>query len=168
LISWHEPLVHNCYQLCIHIHTEICQSHCTRCYIKTWHRAPSTKAINCCFENGNVHVKAEIILLATKTRMWRSTAALAGSPSSFLPPHSHSPLYLVRRHRCSIDYCFMTLRWSIVFVLPLTAILLWSHIWDHSPHHFVVFGHISVNFGRNIKVDSVLDRRMWRINLAQW
>jgi hypothetical protein len=122
LISWHEPLVHNCYQLCIHIHTEICQSHCTRCYVKTWHRAPSTKAINCCFENGNVHVKAEIILLATKTRMWRSTAALAGSPSSFLPPHSHSPLYLVRRHRCSIDYCFMTLRWSIVFVLPLTAI----------------------------------------------
>jgi hypothetical protein len=32
-----------------------------------------------------------------------------------------------------------------------------SYIWDHSPHHFLVLGHISVNFGQKIKVDSVLE-----------
>ena len=38
-----------------------------------------------------------------------------------------------------------------------TAFLLWSHIQDHSPHHFLVFGHILVNFGRKIKVDIYLE-----------
>jgi hypothetical protein len=50
LIPWHEPLVHNCHQLCILTHTEMCQSHCTCCYAETQHWAPSRKAMNCCFE----------------------------------------------------------------------------------------------------------------------
>jgi hypothetical protein len=47
--------------------------------------------------------------------------------------------------------------WFMDIIPTLTAFLLWSHIWDNSPHHFLVFGHILVNFGRKIKVDSVLE-----------
>ena len=39
----------------------------------------------------------------------------------------------------------------------LDSFPLWSQIWDHSPHHFLVFGHILVNFWSKIKVNSVLE-----------
>ena len=41
--------------------------------------------------------------------------------------------------------------------IRLTAFQLWSHIWDHSSHHFFMFGHISVSFGQKIKIDCVLE-----------
>ena len=41
--------------------------------------------------------------------------------------------------------------------LPLTAFQVGSQIWDHSPHHFVVFSHNFVSFGRKIKVNIDLE-----------
>ena len=41
--------------------------------------------------------------------------------------------------------------------LILTAFQVWSQIWDHSPHHFVVFSHNFVSFGQKIKVDIDLE-----------
>jgi hypothetical protein len=39
----------------------------------------------------------------------------------------------------------------------LTAFKVGSQIWDHSPHHFVVFSHNFVSFGRKIKVNIDLE-----------
>jgi hypothetical protein len=48
----------------------------------------------------------------------------------------------------------------------LTAIQLSNIcIWDHSPHHFLVFGRKLVNFGRKIKVDSVSETRESRAHV---
>jgi hypothetical protein len=41
--------------------------------------------------------------------------------------------------------------------LYLTAFQVWSQIWDHFPHHFVVFSHNFVSFGQKIKVDIDLE-----------
>ncbi len=39
----------------------------------------------------------------------------------------------------------------------LTAFQVWSQIWDHSPHHFVVFSHNFVSFCQKIKGDIDLE-----------
>ena len=41
--------------------------------------------------------------------------------------------------------------------MALTAFQVWSQIWDHSPHHYVVFSHNFVSFGRKIKVNIDLE-----------
>jgi hypothetical protein len=41
--------------------------------------------------------------------------------------------------------------------LEAVGLTAFQHIWDHSPHQFVVFSHNFVSFGRKIKVDIDLE-----------
>jgi hypothetical protein len=47
----------------------------------------------------------------------------------------------------------------LVLLCYLTAFQVWSQIWDHYPHHFVVLSHNFVSFGQKIKVNIDLETR---------
>jgi hypothetical protein len=53
----------------------------------------------------------------------------------------------------------LLLKQTSCFAVNSFPVMVSNQIWDHSPHHFLVFGNILVNFGRKIKVDSVLETR---------
>jgi hypothetical protein len=64
---------------------------------------------------------------------------------------------LPRTYDCSgkdlARICMLSLRGPVYFLINSFPVM----VRPLSPHHFLVFGHILVNFGRKIKVDSVLE-----------